>query len=188
MVREYTAPTDMRRKDRGIDDDAWIRALLERAPMGTLATVRDGQPFINTNTFVYDAEQHAIFMHTARTGRTPENVAEDERICFTVTEMGRMLPAPRAFNMSIEYNSVVVFGRARIISDPAEKDVVLRALVDKYFHHLRIGEDYEPADDGELALTAVYRIEIDAWTGKQKRVEDDYPGAFTYRPPAARDG
>ena len=32
----------------------------------------------------------------------------------------------------------------------------------------------------ELELTGVYRIEIDAWTGKRKQVEEDFLGAFRY--------
>ena len=37
---------EVRRRDRAVTDDGWIRGLLHRAPFGTLATVRDGQPFV----------------------------------------------------------------------------------------------------------------------------------------------
>lgn len=61
--------------------------------MGTLATVRDGQPFINSNLFVYDEAAGTIYMHTARKGQTRDNVDFDQRVCFSVSEMGRLLPA-----------------------------------------------------------------------------------------------
>ncbi len=61
------------RKDRAVDDDAWITAMLGRAAVGTLATVSDGQPFINSNLFVYDEGEGVIYMHTARVGRTRAN-------------------------------------------------------------------------------------------------------------------
>ena len=72
MPRDYTAlpPTHTRRPDRAVEDEAWIVALLKRAPFAAMATVHDGQPFVNTNLFAYDEADHVIYMHTARTGRT----------------------------------------------------------------------------------------------------------------------
>jgi nitroimidazol reductase NimA-like FMN-containing flavoprotein (pyridoxamine 5'-phosphate oxidase superfamily) len=180
MVRQIRSLTDVRRKDREVEDEAFIRSLLHRAPLGIMATVRLGQPFLNSNMFVYDEDAHAIYMHSARTGRTPSNVEADESVCFTVTEMGRLLPADRAFSMSVEYNAVVVFGRASIVEDDEGKRAALDLLVRKYFPHLTPADDYALPDDNELKLTAVYRIAIDEWSGKQKKVDDDFPGAFRY--------
>jgi nitroimidazol reductase NimA-like FMN-containing flavoprotein (pyridoxamine 5'-phosphate oxidase superfamily) len=170
----------VRRKDRTVSDEAWIRDLLHRAPFGTLATVRDGQPFVNMNIFVYDQPAHALYLHTARAGRTRANVEADERVCFGVGEMGRLLPASTAMHFSVEYAGVVVFGRARIIDDEAEATRALQQLLDKYAPHLRPGRDYRPIQPEELAVTAVYRIEIEEWSGKQKVAPADHPGAFLY--------
>ena len=180
--RDYAAqPVDsVRRADRAVSDEAWIAELLKRAPIGYLATVHDAQPFINSNLFVYDADKHVIYMHTARVGRTRSNVEAEEKVCFTVTEMGRLLPADEALEFSVEYNGVVVFGRAHMIEDVEEQRHGLQILLDKYFPHLKSGEHYRPMTDDELARTSVYRITIDTWTGKQKKVGDDFPGAFFY--------
>ena len=168
----------VRRADRAVTDDAWIVDLLQRAPIGALATVSDGQPFINSNLFVYDAGAHVIYMHTARIGRTQGNVEAYERVCFSVSEMGRLLPADEALEFSVEYAGVVVFGRAAIIEgDDAEHG--LQLLLDKYFPHLQPGRDYRPIVPEELKRTSVYRIEIDSWSGKQKEV-GEFPGAFLY--------
>lgn len=182
MARDYLDQpyATVRRKDRAVDDDAWIVELLRRAPMAQLATVYDGQPFINSNLFVYDESQHAVYMHTAGKGRTRSNVDASEHVCLSVSEMGRLLPAPRAFNMSVEYNGVVIFGRGRAVEDDAEKEYGLMLLVRRFFPHLDPGADYEEPDAGELGLTSVYRIEIDEWSGKRKYVEPDYPGAFRH--------
>jgi nitroimidazol reductase NimA-like FMN-containing flavoprotein (pyridoxamine 5'-phosphate oxidase superfamily) len=182
MSDEATAPplAEVRRRDRAITDDGWIRALLKRAPFGTLATVRDGQPFVNMNIFVFDENAHALYLHTARAGRTRANIEADERVCFGVSEMGRLLPAPTALHFSVEYAGVVVFGRARIIEDDAEAERALQQLLDKYAPHLRPGRDYRPIQPEELAVTSVYRIDIDEWSGKQKVAPADHPGAYLY--------
>src|SRR5436190_18809310 len=152
--------SQVRRSDRAIEDEQWIHALLRRAPMGTLATVQEGQPFLNTNLFAYDEAADVIYMHTARFGRTRTNVEGGERVCFTVNEMGRLLPADEALEFSVEYSGVVVFGQASVVTDPGEAKRALQMLLDKYFAHLEPGKDYRPTTDEELARTAVYRITI----------------------------
>ncbi|MEQ8329483.1 MAG: pyridoxamine 5'-phosphate oxidase family protein [Longimicrobiales bacterium] len=182
MTEEGTPAPDpraaLRRRDRG-KDDAWIRAFLEAAPYGFLATVDDqGQPFLNSNLFLYDAERHCVYLHTARTGRTRDNIDGAERVAFSAQAMARLLPAAEALEFSVEYAGVVVFGKGQVVDDDAEATAVLQALLEKYAPHLRYGEDYRAVTDGELKRTAVYRIDVEAWSGKQKEVAPDFPGAF----------
>jgi nitroimidazol reductase NimA-like FMN-containing flavoprotein (pyridoxamine 5'-phosphate oxidase superfamily) len=182
MPKDYAAlpAHQVRRSDRAVEDEGWIRDFLHRAAVGTLATVHEGQPFINTNLFVYDEAAHSIYMHTAQVGRTRSNVEADERVCFGVSEMGRLLPADEALEFSVEYAGVVVFGRACIVEDDGEARHALQLLLDKYAPHLKPIRDYRPIVDEELARTAVYRIQIDHWSGKRKQAAPDFPGAFTY--------
>jgi nitroimidazol reductase NimA-like FMN-containing flavoprotein (pyridoxamine 5'-phosphate oxidase superfamily) len=174
---------DIRRKDRQVTDEAWIRSFLQHAPVGVLATVQQSQPYINPNLFVYDEAQHAIYMHSARIGRTHDNIDQEAQVCFSVFEMGRLLPADEALEMSVEFSSVVVFGKAHVVKDPEEARHLLQMLLDKYFSHLSPGRDYRPIQPQELKRTAVYRIQIEAWTGKRKQVEADFPEAFHYQSP-----
>jgi nitroimidazol reductase NimA-like FMN-containing flavoprotein (pyridoxamine 5'-phosphate oxidase superfamily) len=168
----------LRRRDRG-KDEAWVRAFLRQAPWGYLATVGEGgQPYLNSNLFVYDEERHCIYLHTHRTGRTRDNVDGADRVAFSAAAMGRLLPAPEALEFSVEYCGVNVFGTGRVVDDADEARHALQALLDKYAPHLRPGRDYRPTTDDELKQTAVYRVEIETWSGKQKEVEADFPGAF----------
>lgn len=171
--------TRLRRSDRSADEN-WIRDFLRESAVGVLATVSDGQPFVNSNIFVYDEERHAIYLHTARTGRTRDNVEGSSRVAFTVYETGRLLPADEALEFSIEYGGVVAFGTARVVHDPAEAEEGLQLLLDKYAPHLRPGRDYRPITAGELKRTSVFRIDVESWSGKRKFVEDDFAGAYRY--------
>ena len=182
MPRDYAAlpKHQVRRRDRAVEDEAWIRAMLHRVPVGALATLHNGQPFINSNLFVYDEEEHCIYMHTARVGRTQANVERERAVCFSVSEMGRLLPAAEALQFSVEFAGVTVFGTATIIDEQEEASYALQRLLDKYAPHLRPGRDYRPIVPEELARTAVFRIAIEAWSGKKKQVEPDFPGAFRY--------
>ena len=127
-VNDYTA---IRRRDRAVEDDSWIAGFLSTCAIGTLATVSDGQPFLNTNIFVYDQDSHSILFHTAGTGRTRSNVEASEKVCFTVAEMGRLLPAKRALNFSVEYSGVVVFGTGSILEGENEARAALGKIMAK---------------------------------------------------------
>jgi nitroimidazol reductase NimA-like FMN-containing flavoprotein (pyridoxamine 5'-phosphate oxidase superfamily) len=169
-----------RRSDRAVTDEAWIKDFLSGAPFGALATVGEGQPFINMNQFVYDEADHVIYLHTAAEGRTRTNIEGEERVCFSVGEMGRMLPADTAMGFSVEYAGVVVFGRANIIKDPDRARHALQLLLDKYAPHLRPGQDYRPITDEEIQRTGVFCIQIDSWSGKKKEAPADFPNAYQY--------
>ena len=170
----------LRRRDRG-KDDAWVAAFMKRAAYGFLATVgHEGQPFLNSNLFVYDDTDgdRRIYLHTHRTGRTRDNLESAEKVAFSTVAMGRLLPAPEALEFSVEYAGVVAFGTGRVVEDEDEARMALQMLLDKYAPHLRPGVDYRATTDDELKRTAVYRIDVEAWSGKQKEVPEDFPGAF----------
>lgn len=174
------ARSTVRRRDRSKPEE-WVRELIERAPYGFMATVGDaGQPFLNSNIFVYRADEHCIYLHTHRTGRTRDNFEGSEPVVFAVAAMGRLLPAPEALEFSVEYAGVTAFGRGRVVEDSDEAKRALQMLLDKYAPHLRPDRDYRATTDDELKRTAVFRIDIEAWSGKQKEVEADFPGAFDY--------
>ena len=158
--------TAIRRADRAITDDAEIARLLRQADICRIATSVHDQPFISANTFWYDGER--LFFHTARTGRTLSNVQQNPRVCIEVDWRGRWLPAETAMEFSVEYTGVVVFGRAYLLNDAAEKERALQGLLDKYFPNLKPGVDYRPIAPEELEQTAVFAVDIEAWSGKRK--------------------
>ena len=188
MLKDYAESpyNQVRRADRAVTDEVWIKEFLHSAAIGMLATVIDGQPFINSNLFVYDEQVNVIYTHTARLGRTRSNIEAGERVCFSISDMGRLLPAEEALEFSVEYSGVVIFGTATVVTNETEAEYGLQLLLDKYFPHLKPGEHYRAITPEELKRTSVYRINIEQWSGKKKKVDDDFPGAFFYgQPPDA---
>ncbi len=181
MSDNFNQPLNkIRRSDRG-KNDSWIRNFLTQGEAGTLATAADNQPFLVTRNYAFDAQRHAIYLHGAVKGRTYENVQANARVCFSVSEMGRLLPDKEAQEFGVEYSGVVVFGTATIVEDAKEATHGLQLLMDKYFPQYVLGKDYEPIGAPALNVTAVYRIDIESWSGKEKKVRDDFPGAFYFK-------
>jgi nitroimidazol reductase NimA-like FMN-containing flavoprotein (pyridoxamine 5'-phosphate oxidase superfamily) len=169
-----------RRKDRSKDEE-WIRAFLRRADATVLSTVRAGRPYPIPILFVYDEAREAVYVHTGKGGRSLKNMAEAEggsQVALTCFEVGRLLPADEALEFSVEYASVVVFGEGRVVEDPEEKEHALRLIMEKYAPHLEAGTDYRPIAPEEVGRTAVMRVDVESWSGKEKIADADFPGAY----------
>jgi nitroimidazol reductase NimA-like FMN-containing flavoprotein (pyridoxamine 5'-phosphate oxidase superfamily) len=82
--------------------------------------------------------------------------------------------------VDVEYAGVVIFGRVSPVDDFAEMRHGLELLLEKYFPHLKEQDNYPPIRDVDLKRTAVLRLDVEAWSGKQKRKADDFPGAFHF--------
>lgn len=183
-------PEALRRADRAAPDERAAH-LLRTAAVGTLATVHDGQPFLNTNLFAWEPEpapHGTLWMHTAHVGRTAANVdaAPPAPVCFSVFTMGRLLPDDRALEFSVEYAGVVAFGTGRLARDAADARHGLALLMEKYAPHLRPDVDYEPPTPADLARTAVFRVDVERVSAKEKTAPEDFPGAYRYED-VARD-
>jgi hypothetical protein len=130
--------------------------------------------------FAYDEARNAIYIHGALEGRMRTNLDANRRVCFCAAEMGRLLPADTAMEFGVEYASVVVFGEAVVITDGDEARRGLQLILDRYFPHLKTGQDYQEITPEELNITAVYRIDIQAISGKETHEQADFPGAFNF--------
>ncbi len=172
--------TQIRRRDRAITDETWIEHFLAVAPFGFLATSNRGQPFINPLSFVYSPKERAVFIHTAHKGRINTNLTANAKCCFCVAHMGRLLPAERGAEFSVEYASVVAFGRISFLGGREPRERALYLLLKKYFPSMSAPNDYEPFDEREVDGVCVLRLDIDEWSGKINRKPPTFPGASDY--------
>ena len=171
MPRDYdldkNVPTAHQRLPEYARDDEWIRAFLKRGQIAHIASRWDSQPFIIPTTFFYDQAGHRLIFHSSIAGRTRANIERHPEVCAEVSEMGRLLPSNVALEFSLQYRSVIVFGKAYLIEDRNEQREVLHKLIAKYFGDMQIGKDYRPTTDDELRQTSVYEIRIESWSGKE---------------------
>ena len=161
--------TKIRRQDRAITDDAWIVDFLGKADYGVFATCKEGQPFTVARNFAYDSQKNTIYFHGARKGRTFENVGNGTQVNLNVSEMGEWIVAERAMNFGVKYKGVVVFGYLTVVDDSEEAKHGLQLIMDKHFPALHPGVDYEAVTTDDLKVTAVFRVDIESWSGKEKK-------------------
>lgn len=172
---------EIRYQPKSVDDPGWIASFLDEQPTGVLGLVDDGDPYVVTQLFVYDADAHAIYLHGAAAGRTRSIVeagADGVTAAFTVSEMGRFIPHEVPMEFTVEYASVDVFGTVRVVPEDAEKRHALERFMADLAPHLDEGVDYERISQQTMDATTVYRLDVDAWSGKRGEKAPDHPGAY----------
>jgi nitroimidazol reductase NimA-like FMN-containing flavoprotein (pyridoxamine 5'-phosphate oxidase superfamily) len=153
----------LRRTDRELTDAGDLTQILRGGRFATIALCHDGEPYLVTLSYGYDAEREALYFHVAKSGRKLDAIAADARACATViVDEGYEQGACKH-----HYRSVVMTGSMSVVQDADEKRHGLRVLVD----HLE--DDPAPvwernALDGDEALgrVVVVRLDIEALTGK----------------------
>ena len=172
--------TQIRRTTKAVTDQEWIKGFLHKAPVGVIATVLKDQPFLSTKLYVYDDERHCIYFHAATEGRMLDNLRLNPKVCFTAYKMGRLKPAPRARSFGVEYESVVVFGKMQIVTDTQENIEILQKFMEKYAAQFHPGRDYSEIEETELDDVAVFRLDVEGWSGKHDQTAESFPGAYRY--------
>ena len=71
-----------------------------------------------------------VFIHGAVSNKMIRTAAEGVEICLTATLIDGLVMARSAFHHSVNYRSVVIFGRATEVTDPERKLAAMRALVE----------------------------------------------------------
>ena len=170
-------PTDrtrVRRKaERGRYDAATIRSILDEALVCHVGFAVDGRPWVVPTAFVV-VDDH-LYLHGAAGNFALRSLAAGTSdACVTVTLLDGLVLARSAFHHSMNYRSVVVFGRAEAVTDPDVKRRVLAALVD----HMVPGRsaDTRPPTDAELRSTLVVRVPLDEASAKVRTgppIDDD---------------
>ena len=170
MAKDFNlnkTPANQQRLKEYAQDEAWIKHFLAQAQDGHIATRWDEQPFITPTLFWYDPEGHEIYFHSNVTGRVRANAERYPEVCFETSQFGKLLPSNVALEFSLQYESVIAFGKIRLLEGEDEKRAALYGLIEKYFPEMTPGEHYRPITEKELKRTSVYAISIESWGGKR---------------------
>jgi nitroimidazol reductase NimA-like FMN-containing flavoprotein (pyridoxamine 5'-phosphate oxidase superfamily) len=157
---ENFTPTDRtgvrRLPQRASYDRALVYQILDEGFVCHVGFVVDGSPFVIPTA--YGRVGDTLYLHGAKASRMLKALAAGAEACVTVTLVDGLVLARSAFHHSMNYRSVVVFGRASAVEDPREKLAAMRA----FSEHLipgRWSEVREP-NERELAATLVVSLPL----------------------------
>ncbi len=166
LLRSALAPTErtrVRRKPgRGSYDRELVHAILDEALVCHVGFVDDGHPYVIPT--IHAREGETLFLHGSPANRMFGALAEGTACCLTATLVDELVLARTARNHSLNYRSVMVLGTAREITDPDEKRIALRAVVE-HIAPGRAGEIKGPRQK-DLERTKVLSMAIEEASAK----------------------
>src|SRR6266567_5387704 len=127
IVLEQTDRTRIHRlPQRGNYDRDTINAILDEALICHVGFIVDGKPVVipTIHTRVGDR----LYFHGSPAAGMLRTLREGVDACVTVTILDGLVLARSAFHHSMNYRSVIVFGKAREVTDPAERLAALDSL------------------------------------------------------------
>lgn len=163
--------TQIRRKpQRGHYDFATVAAIVDAAQICQIA-FNEGGSVHCLPTACWRVGDH-LYIHGASNSRLTRTLTgSDCSVC--IAHLDGLVLARSAFHHSMNFRSVVIYGRFVAVDDPEEKKTVLAAFVE----HVSPGRSalVRPASTAEVAGTAVLRLSLAEAAAKIRDwgVEDD---------------
>jgi len=155
--------------DRGVPDEA--AAILAEGLVAHVAFVMGGQPYVIPMSYHFDpARPSCVYLHGGHQSRLMGHLATRAPVCIEVTLVDGLVYSRTALYHSVNYRSVVVFGRAAASPPPADvQRALLHDMVARYHPGRTAGRDYEAIPDAHVAATAFIEIVIEEWSAKARR-------------------
>jgi nitroimidazol reductase NimA-like FMN-containing flavoprotein (pyridoxamine 5'-phosphate oxidase superfamily) len=156
-----------RHAERGVPERA--AAILAEGHVAHIAFVEEGQPVVIPMGYHFDAAMpDRLYVHGAHDSRIMGAVGSGAAVSIGVTLVDGLVYSRTAFNHSMNYRSVVVFGRGRRVADHETQLRVYRAMVARYFPGRTAGRDYSEPTEAQLDATALVEIAIEELSAKMR--------------------
>jgi hypothetical protein len=154
-----------RQDDREVFDRDAVNALLDSEYVAHVGFVDAdiNEPFVIPMAFARDKDR--ILLHGSTGSRLMMQLAKGAQMCVTVTKLNALIVAKSAFNSSMNYESVMIFGVGKRLED-SEKleamDRVTEALVPGMVGYAR------PTTTKEAAGTMIIELPIKKYSLKSR--------------------
>jgi len=160
---------------RGKYERSTVYGILDEGLVCHVGFTLDGHPAVIPTG--YGRVEDTLYIHGSPASRMLRSLKGGIELCVTVTLLDGLVLARSAFHHSMNYRSVVVYGRAQVVESPEEKLRALRAFTE----HVIPGrwENIRRPNESELRGTLVLSIPLSeasakVRTGPPLDDEEDY--------------
>ena len=149
----------MRRKEKEIANKNEIEAIIYKSQVCRLGLADEGSPYIVPLCFGY--RNNTLYFHSAKEGRKIEILKRNHRVCFEFDIDAQIHAGETACAWGMNYRSVIGYGTASFVDDPADKRKALDIIMGQY------ADGAFTYSDKTLNKTLVIIVEITGMTGKK---------------------
>ena len=149
----------MRRKDKEITDPSIVDAIIRKADVCRLAMVDGSKPYLVPLSFGYEGNR--LYFHSALKGLKIDILRSNPNVCFEFDVPGELITGESPCKWSMQYQSVIGFGKAEFLEKPDEKRDAFRVIMAHYSD-----QQFEFSDE-KLQAVAMFKVSISELKGKQ---------------------
>lgn len=149
-------------REKAVYDRRTVHEILDAGIVAHVAFIQDGNPVVVPMLYGRDGER--IFLHGARKSRVIRLLEQTERAALNVTLLDALVFARSAFNSSMNYRSVTVFGEPAFVEDWDDKLHAMH-VISEHTMPGRWAELRAPLDK-EIKMTGIISLRIDAASAK----------------------
>jgi nitroimidazol reductase NimA-like FMN-containing flavoprotein (pyridoxamine 5'-phosphate oxidase superfamily) len=154
--------TVIRKPERAFYDRETVERILDEGLYCHIGFVAEGQPYVIPT--VHARVGGHLYIHGSAASRMLRSLGNGIPACVTVTLLDGLVLARSVFHHSLNYRSVLILGVASEVSDPGEKLLALRSIVE----HVMPGrfEDARGPSPQELKASTVLRVPLEEASAK----------------------
>lgn len=147
---------------RGVFDRDLVYQILDEGFVCHVSFAVDGQPFVIPTGYARVGDE--LYIHGSQVSRMLRTLSSGIEVCVAVTLVDGLVLARSAFHHSVNYRSVVIFGRAALV---AEREAKLAALF-AFSEHVIPGrwDDVRQPTEQELKATTVLSLPLNEVSAK----------------------
>jgi nitroimidazol reductase NimA-like FMN-containing flavoprotein (pyridoxamine 5'-phosphate oxidase superfamily) len=144
--------------------------ILAQGRVAHVGFLDDGHPVVIPFGYHLDPESpRRLYVHGAPAARAVQRLASGDPVCVTVTLLDGLVYSRTALFHSMNYRSVVCFGRGRAVTDSALQQRLYEGMVSRYFPNRTPGRDYSIPTQAHLDATALIEIQIEEISAKSRQ-------------------
>ena len=165
MSNEYTVSKQNKvrqLREKAAYDQETVHAILDAGLVAHVGFVQDGAAVVVPMLYGRDGE--TLYLHGARKARVIRLLEGTGAACINVTILDGLVFARSAFASSMNYRSVTVYGKARLVDDWEDKKQALHVIAECTMPGRRA--ELRKSTDNELKMTGVIAVDIDSASAK----------------------
>lgn len=152
-----TPKTTLKRiSEKASNEISDLYSILDDNLVAHVGLVFQGEPLVIP--MAYGRVNNDLLLHGSSGSRLMRALAENPKICVSITELNGLKVARSTFNSGMHYRSVVIFGSAELVAD-ADKDEALNRISDSMLPGR--SSEVRSSLKRELAATLIIRVKLD---------------------------
>ena len=150
----------------------WALEVMHRAPYITVSFIDASGKAYGLPLSLASEDDVNWYFHGALDGKKMEAIKEHPDVCLSAVTRCTPTVGPKDGSFTLQYKSVIAFGKAEILSDDEEKIHGLRLICERFLpQHM---EAFDKSIARSLSLTSVVRITLtESPVGKRKQYDKD---------------